>query len=141
MKSSTFETYYRNAGIFDELFNEQFAVVILPVFQRRKSAYSKNVKILSHYRSSIFYMLNRIAAHDCFFLKFQCPAFTSYIKNDRLHAKVLCRYLRTQPCAHTWIEKQAPDPFIGTQHPVFEGIGFIGQCLLNKSINVGYVIN
>ena len=47
MKRCTFQTHYRNACIFNKLFDEQFAVIIFPVFQRRKCSDSKNVKIFS----------------------------------------------------------------------------------------------
>ena len=45
MQCCTFQTYHRNAGIFNKLIDVQFTVIIFPVFQGRKSADGKNIKI------------------------------------------------------------------------------------------------
>src|SRR5690349_25105201 len=105
MKRCTFQTHYGYAAIFDELFYIQFAVIILPVFQRGEGADTKNIKIFTHYGRGIFYMFNTVAAHDGFFFKFKRPPFTANIEHYWFHSQVLRGDLRAESCTHAWIKE------------------------------------
>jgi hypothetical protein len=86
MQCCAFQAHYRHTGIFDELVNIHFAVIIFLVLERWKSAMQRISKYCPKYRRRIFHMLNCIAAHDGALFKLKRPAFFIYIEYDGFHA-------------------------------------------------------
>ena len=101
MQGSALQAHNGNAGIFDELFNTKFTVVVLLILERRKGTDAQDVKIIAHDRGGILHMFDGISAHNGLLFKFKGPAFFIDVKDNGFRTQVLRRDLgRKTGCAY-----------------------------------------
>ena len=95
MQCCAFQAHNRHAGVFQELTDNSFGIILIPIFQAGETADAKDIKILAKHRCGILHVLNRGAIHYRAFFKFQGPSFLVDIKDNSIHAQIIGRYAGT----------------------------------------------
>ncbi len=91
--------------ITDELFQNDFVIIIDLVVELRKRAHADDIAISAHHGNGFQHVLRLITIHHYTFLRFQLPCTLIDIQHNDIHSEIQRRFLRAQSGAQARIEK------------------------------------
>lgn len=89
----------------DELLDDAFFVVVLPVFESGKRAHTNQVAVAAHYGDGLEQVLALVAVHNDAAFGFQFPGALVHVEYNDVKPQVAGRFLSAQTGAQTVVEE------------------------------------